>query len=251
MGGFFICKYLSTFAVLSCFIDMANYLIIGASSGIGAQIAQDLLASGHQVWGSYRNHPITDQRIQSFHFDSSDTLSKLPNELPETLDGFVYCVGSIQLTPISRVNTSTLSLDIQNQLIKLVELLQHIFPKLKKSNHASVVLFSSVAVQLGLAFHTQVGIVKGAIEGLSKSLAAEWAPSIRVNTIAPSLTDTPLAEPLLNTPEKKLANDQRHPLKRIGTVEDISNMACFLLSEKSSWITAQVLHVDGGMQAIK
>ena len=162
---------------------MANYLIIGASSGIGAQIAQDLLASGHQVWGSYRNHPIADQRIQSFHFDSSDTLSKLPNELPETLDGFVYCVGSIQLTPISRVNTSNLSLDIQNQLIKLVELLQQIFPKLKKSSHASVVLFSSVAVQLGLPFHTQVGIVKGAIEGLSKSLAAEWAPSIRVNTI--------------------------------------------------------------------
>ena len=218
---------------------MANYLIIGASSGIGAQITKDLLVDGHQVWGSFRNHPITDSRINSFHFDSSDTSSKLPNDIPETIDGFVYCVGSISLVPISRVNSNNLLLDIQNQLIKLVEILQQLQPNLKRSSHASIVLFSSV------------GIVKGAIEGLCKSLAAEWAPTIRVNVIAPSLTDTPLASGLLNTPEKMQANAQRHPLKRIGTAEDISNMACFLLSEKSSWITAQVLHVDGGMQAIK
>ena len=230
---------------------MANYLIIGASSGIGAQITKDLLVDGHQVWGSFRNHPITDSRINSFHFDSSDTSSKLPNDIPETIDGFVYCVGSISLVPISRVNSNNLLLDIQNQLIKLVDILQQLQPNLKRSSHASIVLFSSVAVQLGLPFHTQVGIVKGAIEGLCKSLAAEWAPTIRVNVIAPSLTDTPLASGLLNTPEKMQANAQRHPLKRIGTAEDISNMACFLLSEKSSWITAQVLHVDGGMQAIK
>jgi NAD(P)-dependent dehydrogenase (short-subunit alcohol dehydrogenase family) len=250
MGGFFL-LYATKSCSICCNKTMANYLIIGASSGIGAQIAKDLLLDGHQVWGSFRNHPITDSRINSFHFDSSDTSSKLPNDIPETIDGFVYCIGSISLVPISRVNANNLLLDIQNQIIKLIEILQQIQPNLKRSSHASIVLFSSVAVQLGLPFHTQVGIVKGAIEGLAKSLAAEWAPSVRVNVIAPSLTDTPLAAGLLNTPEKKEANAQRHPLKRIGTVEDISNMACFLLSDKSSWITAQVLHVDGGMQTIK
>jgi NAD(P)-dependent dehydrogenase (short-subunit alcohol dehydrogenase family) len=113
------------------------------------------------------------------------------------------------------------------------------------------VLFSTVAVQAGFNFHSQVAVSKGAIEGLSKSLAAEFAPTIRVNAIAPSLTDTPLASKMLDKPEKKEANAQRHPLKRIGEADDIAQAAAFLLSDKSSWITGQVLHVDGGMSTLK
>jgi NAD(P)-dependent dehydrogenase (short-subunit alcohol dehydrogenase family) len=104
---------------------------------------------------------------------------------------------------------------------------------------------------LGYTFHTQVAASKGAIEGLTKSLAAEFAPQIRVNAIAPSLTQTPLAAKLLNTEQKMETNANRHPLKRIGLPDDIAQMAFFLLSEKSSWITGQILHVDGGMSSIK
>ena len=129
--------------------------------------------------------------------------------------------------------------------------MQYAFPALKKSEHAAVVVFSTVAVQLGLPFHSQVCASKGAIEGLTKALSAEWAPSIRVNCIAPSLTDTPLAANLLNTDEKKAANALRHPLKKIGTASDIANMAAFLLSENAAWISGQIIHVDGGMSTIK
>jgi NAD(P)-dependent dehydrogenase (short-subunit alcohol dehydrogenase family) len=124
-------------------------------------------------------------------------------------------------------------------------------PRLKKAENASIVLFSTLAVQTGLNFHTQVAASKGAIEGLTKSLAAEFAPKIRVNCIAPSLTNTPLAASLVNTDQKMDASAQRHPLKRIGTTADIANMAAFLLSEKASWITGQILHVDGGMSSLK
>ena len=122
---------------------------------------------------------------------------------------------------------------------------------LTKQIFSSIVLFSTVAVQTGLPFHSQVAASKGAIEGLTKALAAELAPKIRVNCIAPSLTNTPLAATLLNTEQKLEANAQRHPLKRIGTTTDIANMAAFLLSEKASWITGQILHVDGGMSAVR
>jgi NAD(P)-dependent dehydrogenase (short-subunit alcohol dehydrogenase family) len=124
-------------------------------------------------------------------------------------------------------------------------------PKLKLSENAAILLFSTVAVQIGLPYHTQVASSKGAIEGLTKSLAAEYAPKIRVNCIAPSLTDTPLAAGLLSNEQKREANAQRHPLKRVGTAEDMANLAEFLLSEKSSWITGQIMHVDGGISTLK
>jgi NAD(P)-dependent dehydrogenase (short-subunit alcohol dehydrogenase family) len=132
-----------------------------------------------------------------------------------------------------------------------VQLLQRVLPRLKKSGNASVIFFSTVAVQSGLPFHSMVSASKAALEGLTRALAAEYAPNIRVNCIAPSLTDTPLAASLLNTEQKKEANALRHPLKRVGKAEDIAHMAAFLLSEKASWITGQILHVDGGMSVIK
>ena len=122
---------------------------------------------------------------------------------------------------------------------------------MKSSKDPSIVLFSTVAVSTGYNFHTQVATSKGAIEGLSKSLAAEFAPKIRVNCVAPSLTDTPLASKLLSTEEKKQANADRHPLKKIGTANNVAEMAAFLLSDKASWISGQVLHVDGGMSSLR
>jgi NAD(P)-dependent dehydrogenase (short-subunit alcohol dehydrogenase family) len=114
-----------------------------------------------------------------------------------------------------------------------------------------MVLFSTVAVQNGFNFHSQVSASKGAIEGLTRALAAELAPGIRVNAIAPSLTDTPLASSLLNTDAKKESNAERHPLKRIGNPEDIAHMAHLLLSDRSAWVSGQVLHVDGGISTLR
>ena len=155
------------------------------------------------------------------------------------------------MRPFARIQPSDFLQDFNLQVGGAVKVIQAALPALKNSGSASIILFSTVAVQLGLNFHTQVAASKGAIEGLTKALSAELAPNIRVNCIAPSLTNTPLAASLLNSEQKMEANAQRHPLKRVGTVNDISEMACFLLSDKSNWITGQILHVDGGMSSIK
>lgn len=133
-----------------------------------------------------------------------------------------------------------------------VKTLQACLKSLKKSEAASVVLYSTVAVQTGMSFHAGIASAKGAVEGLVRSLAAEWAPSqVRVNAIAPSLTDTPLAKQLVSTEEKRAASDKRHPLGRIGTPKDIADATLFLLSNQSSWVTGQILHIDGGMSSLK
>ena len=131
-----------------------------------------------------------------------------------------------------------------------VRCLQSIQPLLVASEQASVVLFSTVAVQTGMPFHASVAASKGALEGLARSLAAEWAPKVRVNVIAPSITDTPLANRFLNNEAKKEKASLRHPLKRIGTTEDVAQLAAFLLTDKSSWMTGQILGLDGGMSSL-
>jgi NAD(P)-dependent dehydrogenase (short-subunit alcohol dehydrogenase family) len=231
---------------------MKHYLVIGASSGIGKELAGFLVRSGHQVFGTYFNHQmISGEDSQEYHFLDVNEKELNFDYLPEILDGLVYCPGSINLKPFHRIKPEEFMEDYQLQVIGAVKSIQAALPRLKKSGKASIVLFSTVAVQSGFNFHSQVSSSKGAIEGLTRALAAELAPSIRVNCIAPSLTDTPLAEKLLNTEDKKGANAQRHPLKRIGAPEDLAHMAEFLLSEKSSWITGQVLHVDGGISTLK
>ncbi|MFO7613892.1 MAG: SDR family oxidoreductase [Bacteroidales bacterium] len=231
---------------------MKHYLVIGASSGIGKELAGFLVRSGHQVFGTYFNHQmISGEDSQEYHFLDVNEKELNFDYLPEILDGLVYCPGSINLKPFHRIKPEEFMEDYQLQVIGAVKSIQAALPRLKKSGKASIVLFSTVAVQSGFNFHSQVSSSKGAIEGLTRALAAELAPSIRVNCIAPSLTDTSLAEKLLNTEDKKGANAQRHPLKRIGAPEDLAHMAEFLLSEKSSWITGQVLHVDGGISTLK
>ena len=230
---------------------MSNYLIVGASSGIGKAIAEDLAKAGHQVYGTFNKNACNSQENLQYH--SLDVLSENYDLsfLPDKIDGIVYCPGSIVLKPFHRIKAEDFLSDYQLQTIGAIKTIQAVLPRLKESSNGSVVLFSTLAVHTGLNFHSLVASSKGAIEGLTKALAAEFAPSIRVNCIAPSLTDTPLAGSLLNTEEKRLANAQRHPLKRIGTAEDISNLACFLLSDKSTWMTGQILHLDGGMSVLK
>ena len=134
--------------------------------------------------------------------------------------------------------------------LSLIKVVQGVMPKLKEAENASLVFFSTVAVKVGMPFHTSVAAAKGAIEGFAKSLAAEYAPSLRVNVIAPSLTDTPLAEKLLSNDSKKEKMSERHPLKRVGNAKDIANAATFLLSDENSWITGQIIGVDGGLSTL-
>ncbi len=231
---------------------MANYLIIGASSGIGKKLTEQLSLSGHTVYGTYFKNETTSKN-DSVQYYPVNVLEETINLdfLPEVLDGVIYCPGSIQLRPFERIKPIDFINDYQLQVIGAIKIIQFVVPKLKLSENAAILLFSTVAVQIGLPYHTQVASSKGAIEGLTKSLAAEYAPKIRVNCIAPSLTDTPLAAGLLSNEQKREANAQRHPLKRVGTAEDMANLAEFLLSEKSSWITGQIMHVDGGISTLK
>jgi NAD(P)-dependent dehydrogenase (short-subunit alcohol dehydrogenase family) len=171
--------------------------------------------------------------------------------LPDTFDGLVYCPGNISLRPFARIKSEDFMADFNLQVLGAIRCIQAVLPRLKNSENASIVLFSTVAVQLGLGFHSQVAVSKGAIEGLTRALAAELAPKIRVNCIAPSLTDTPLAASLLSSEEKREANAQRHPLKKIGTTQDIANMVEFLVTDKSSWMSGQILHLAGGMSSLK
>lgn len=229
---------------------MANYLVVGGSSGIGAACVKKLSESGHQVWATwYKNAPVPSEQVQYVQWDVRNT--EAPAFLPPILDGVIYCPGSIQLKPFHRIAPNDFHVEFDLHVTGLVRILQAAYPALKKSDHAAVVAFSTVAVQHGFTMHTLVSAAKGALEGMVRALAAEWAPAIRVNAIAPGLTDTPLAAALLNTEEKRQANAQRYPLKRIGTAEDMAAAAVYLLSPASAWMTGEILHIDGGMSAIR
>lgn len=227
---------------------MKNILMIGGSHGIGQDLAKRLVSDSN-VYIASRTSAGVPEGCTHLPFDVlTDDPSNL--ELPEVLDGFVYCPGSIQLKPFKMLKPKQFEEDLQLNFLSLVRTLHGVLSRLKKSDQASLVFFSTVAVKVGMPFHTSVAAAKGAIEGFAKALAAEYAPSFRVNVIAPSLTDTPLAEKLVSSDDKKSKMAERHPLKRIGTTHDIAAIAAFLLSDSSSWLTGQVLGVDGGMSTL-
>jgi len=231
---------------------MKNILIIGASSGIGAQLSKNLASAGHNVTGTYNENTGYDvvPGVSMHHLNVMDDELDL-DFIPETIDGLVYCVGSINLKPFKRIKPEDFAADFNLQVVGAIKVLQRVTPHFKNSEAPSVVFFSTVAVQNGFNFHSQVSTSKGAIEGLTRALAAELAPTIRVNCIAPSLTQTPMAGKLLSNEEKIEANGKRHPLGRVGQPEDLAQMAEFLLLEKSGWITGQIFGVDGGMSVVK
>jgi 3-oxoacyl-[acyl-carrier protein] reductase len=228
--------------------DSKKYLIIGASSGIGSALLTILKADQHQVITASRRY-VSDSSI---HISLDVTKDELDvSQLPDSLDGLVYCPGSINLKPFHRITDYEFMEEFNLNVTGAIKVVRSVMPLLKNSQQASVVFFSTVAVQQGMPFHSSVAAAKGALEGLTRSLAAEFAPKIRVNCIAPSLTNTPLAARLLSSEEKKKTSDERHPLKRVGEVDDIARLASFLLSPHSAWITGQIIHADGGLSALR
>lgn len=222
-----------------------NIVIVGGNSGIGQATARILKEQGANLFLYSKSGEGT------ITLDAASDFQEMPN-LPEVIDGVVYCPGTINLKPFHRISIADFQKELEVNFLGAVRVLQTCMKGLKKSDQASVVLYSTVAVQTGMGFHAGISSAKGAIEGLTRSLAAEWAPAhIRVNAIAPSLTDTPLASALLSTEEKKEASNKRHPLGRIGKSEDIAESTIFLLSPQSSWMTGQILHLDGGMSSLK
>ena len=231
-------------------MENKTYVIIGASAGIGLEITRRLSAQGARVL-AYSRRPVPEN-LPGVEWQSLDVLTpdfKLEN-LPEQVHGFVYCPGSINLKSFSRISADDLRNDMEINVVGAFRALQQVHPALRASGSGSALLFSSVVVQTGMVMHASIAAAKGAVEGLTRSLAAEWAPVVRINTIAPSLTDTPLAAKLLSTDEKRQNSANRHPLKRVGTPADMAATALFLLSESAGFITGQVIHVDGGMGTV-
>ena len=229
---------------------MKNYLVIGASNGIGKAVAAKL-AQEAKVYGTYFLHQ-PETGMENVTFQKFDVLNDTYDilDVPDTLDGIVYCPGSINLKPFNRFSEKDILEDMRLQVTGGLSAVQQNIKALKNASNASVVFISTVAVQKGFAYHTQVSISKGAVEGMTKALAAELAPHVRVNCVAPSLTDTQLAGRMLSTEEKKETHGKLHPMGRVGEPEDIANTIAFLLSDQSSWTTGQVLHVDGGRSTL-
>lgn len=226
---------------------MKNILLIGGSHGIGLSMAKQLVQHNNVLIASRTSEDLGNLNVTHIPFDATkdeiDTTA-----LPEEIHGFAYCPGSINLKPFKMMGLETFEEDMQLNFFSLVKVVKAISPKM--SEGSSMVFFSTVAVGTGMPFHTSVAAAKGAIEGFAKSMAAEYAPKIRINVVAPSLVDTQLATRLLSNDRKREMMSQRHPLKRIGKSEDIANIAVFLLSDKSSWMTGQIVGVDGGMSTL-
>ena len=231
-------------------IKNKNILIIGGSSGIGLALA-DLLSSSNNIYiASRSNDNLSGLNVHHITFDATSEILDT-SLLPEKLDGFVYCPGSINLRPFKGLSVEAFEKDFQINVTGAINSLKNVLGNLSASGNASIVFFSTVAVQTGMPFHSSVAASKGAIEGLTRSLAAEFAPKIRVNAIAPSLVNTPLASKFLNNDTKLEKANERHPLGRIGSAKEIAQAAAFLLGEESSWMTGRVLQLDGGIGNLK
>ena len=224
-------------------------LMIGGNSGIGLATARLLKSQGVSIFAAARNpEPFVELGIPVQPFDAMQPVTL---ELPAVLDGLVYFPGSITLKPFHRLTAEDFLKDFQVNCLGAVAALQAALPSLKAAPLASVVLFSTIAVNQGLSFHASIAAAKGAVEGLTRSLAAELAPKIRVNAIAPSLTDTPLAAHLLNSEVKMEAAAKRHPLQQVGDPTDVAQLVSFLLSDASRFFTGQILRPDGGLSSVR
>jgi len=228
-----------------------NYVIVGGSSGIGLALTKQLSEEGHHITVLSRTADELASLPGVSHITYDVTSEDAPSIELETIDGFVYCPGSINLKPFHGLKPQDFQIDFDINVKGAVKSLQSVIKTIKKSPACSVVFFSTVAVQQGMPFHSSVAASKGAIEGLTRSLAAELHPNVRVNCIAPSITETPLASRILSSEEKKEASGKRHPLNRVGTADEVAKLANFLLSDDSSWMTGQIIGLDGGMSSLR
>ena len=231
-------------------IENKNILIIGGSSGIGLALAEHLAPQNKVFIACRSGNAVQHLDIQHINFDATqDDLDT--NQLPDELHGFIYCPGSINLRPFKGLKLEAFQSDFEINVLGAIRSLKSVLTHLSASGNAAIVLYSTVAVQTGMPFHSSVAASKGALEGLTRSLAAEFAPKIRVNAIAPSLVNTPLASKFLNNEAKMDKANERHPLGRVGTAKEIAQATTFLLGEESSWMTGRILQLDGGIGNLK
>jgi len=230
---------------------MKTYLIVGGTSGIGLETTKLLSQTNRIIVLSREKRNLDDlENVDFYSADTTKQIEELP-QIEEAIAGIVYCPGTINLKPLKSLKIEDFQNDFDINLLGAVRVINKYLNNLKSAEKPSIVLFSTVAVQTGMQYHASIASAKGAVEGLTRSLAAEFAPNIRVNCIAPSITSTPLAEKLLNNEIKLKASEDRHPLKRIGSAEEIAELVGFLLSDKSGFITGQIIKVDGGISSIK
>ena len=226
---------------------MRTILVVGGSRGIGKEVVNKLLPENKVVSISREASDLDHVNLTQIEMDA------VKGELPELeeVDGLVYSPGTINLKPFSRLSEEDFLNDFEINVLGAVRVLKAYEKNLKKSAQASVVLFSTVASDMGMTFHSSVAISKSGVEGLAKSLAAEWAPKIRVNAIAPTITDTTLASKILRNDAIREKMKERHPLKKILDPTEVAELAVYLLSNGSRSITGQVLKMDAGMLSIK
>ena len=225
-----------------------TYLFAGASSAIAKETARLLKEKGNRVIGISTKD--TNTLYGEFHQIKKYDFSAFP-EIADQIDGLVYLPGTINLKLFARLTQAEFVTDFQINTLGAVAFVQAYLNNIKKMPNASIVFLSSVAASIGLPFHSSIAMAKGGIEGLTKALAAEFAPSIRVNCVAPSLVNTPMGDKFINTPDKMEQMKKRNPLQKIGNPTDVANAIVFLLSEESAWVTGQVIAIDGGMSKIK
>jgi 3-oxoacyl-[acyl-carrier protein] reductase len=225
---------------------MKTYLIVGHRGGIGSAITGLLLERGDAVIGLSRD--VADLQHHNLRQLQIDVLEWDGTGLPDALDGVVYAPGSINLKPFRSYRPEEFRADFELNALGAALTLQKAERALRAAR-GSALLFSTVAVGQGMSYHASIAMAKGAVEGLVRSLAAEWAPAVRVNGLAPSLTDTPLASKLLGTEARAAAAAERNPLKRVGQPNDLASAGLALLD--NPWITGQILGVDGGMSTIR
>jgi NAD(P)-dependent dehydrogenase (short-subunit alcohol dehydrogenase family) len=229
-----------------------NILIVGGNSGIGYSCVKALSQQNKILCLSRSNSQKSlMDNVEYIEGDVCDDAMDY-SFIPEKLDTLIYCPGTINLKPFASLKNDDFKHDFNINVIGMINVIKASLQALKKSGNASVVSFSTVAVSQGMSFHASVATAKGAIEGLARSLAAEYAPSgIRFNVIAPSLVNTPLASGLTKSESRLTTISKRHPLNRIGEPDEIASLVSFLVSDEASWMTGQVLHIDGGISSIK